>query len=79
MDLYPNAAGDADLTERVILEAATPVGVLFYVVDFMFLAVMSTTFVLGGYPSASPDHEISFMIFRTHTKINSMSIFARFM
>ena len=44
MDLYPNAAGDADLTERVILEAATPVGVLFYVVDFMFLAVMSTTF-----------------------------------
>ena len=74
---YWNAADDADLTERVIREAASSLPI--YVVNFVIFALMYLMFVTGSYPSASSDQEISVMFLRARIRISFMSIFARFM
>jgi len=78
--LYPgywNAADDADLTERVIREAASALPI--YVITFIMFAWMYIMFVTGGYPSASSAHEFSFVFIRAHIRTSFLSIFTRFM
>ena len=70
-------AGDADLSERVILEAASMMPL--YLINFVLLGVSYLMFIFGAYPSASPERGFSFMFLRAHTTMNFMSIFARFM